>query len=258
MGQYDLLDPENAPARFETLKSPRKRGSKGDGVPWGVRDVFLMILLAVIGFLAAILGLTVAVRLVLDIFPDLKSLPTLVVNSLFLVFQDGVILTISLVFLHLRGYRFNLATLGFRRTGLLMAILLVFTVLALSEVGSAIYQSFVTPQPQPVLKEIQPGLPALALAIIQIAIIAPIAEEILFRGIIHQGLEHQLGFIPAGIISAAIFGAAHLQPDIFVPIFILGFGFAFLMHYTRSLWPSIAGHMLFNLLSVIAVYSSLR
>ena len=258
MGQYDLLDPENAPARFETLKSPQRGGSKGGSVPWGALDVFLLILLAIAGFLIAVLGLLAAIRLVLDIFPDLKSLPTLVVDSLFLVFQDGVILTIALVFLHLRGYSFNLATLGFRRTGLLMAILLVFTVLVLSEVGSAIYQSIVTPQPQPVLQEIQPGLPALMLAIVQIAIIAPIAEETLFRGIIHQGLEHQLGFIPAGIVSAAIFAAAHLQLDIFVPIFILGFGFAFLMHYTRSLWPSIAGHMLFNLVSVIAVYSTLK
>lgn len=258
MGQYDLLNPEHAPARFERPRSPRRRRGAEGGVPWGILDVFLLILAASVGFLIALGVLRVGVSLLLDAYPSLRGLPALVVNSLFLVFQDGVILAIALMFLHVRGYRFNLHTLGFRRTHLLKAMLLVMAVLVLSEVGNIIYQSFITPKPQPVLQEIQPGLPALALAIIQIVIIAPIAEETIFRGIIHQGLARQLSFLPAGILSAAIFAAAHLQRDIFVPIFILGFGFAFLMQYTRSLWPSIAGHMIFNLVSVIAVYSSLK
>ena len=258
MGQYDLLNPENAPARFERLGDPRQRRDPDARVPWGATDVFLLIVVSIAGFLVAVTALSIALHYLVAAYPGLDNLSILVKDSLFLVFQDGVILAIALTFLHLRGYRYNLATLGFRRTGLLSAALLVFTVLVLSEVGGAIYQSFITPQPQPVLQEIQPGLPELALAIIQIAVIAPLAEETLFRGIVHQGLEHQLGFLPGAIISAAIFALAHLQLDIFVPIFILGFGFAYLIHRTRSLWPSIAGHMLFNLVSVLAVYSTLK
>ena len=42
----------------------------------------------------------------------------------------------------------------------------------------------------------------------------------------------------------------HLQPLAILPIFLLGYFFAFLYQRSRSLWPSILMHMLMNALAL--------
>ncbi len=247
MVQYDLLDQE---AEAQALRQP---GRKPGAVPWSVRDVFAIIALVAAADLV-ILGLFL--RLLSPTSTEIIQDPLL--SLAFLLLQWGVTLGAALGYLRLRRYSFRPATLGFRPTAPVMAALMVLAVLFLAYTGSAVYDQFITPQPQQALQEIQPGIYNLALALLQIVIIAPLAEETFFRGVIHQGLEQGLGFLPGAVLSASIFALAHFQLDIFVPIFLLGFGFAFLVHRTRSLWPSIGGHMLFNLVGVIATYTSLR
>ena len=254
MGQYDLLNPEGA---------DREHGQDGRGngttnhepgvVPWSGVDVLAIIFLV-------IAGIFLSFRLLLSVLAPSESdiIAHPLISLTFLVLQWVVSLGAAFGYLRIRGYRFSLATLGFRHTAPAMAALMVLAVLFLSYMGSAVYDQFITPQPQQALQEIQPGAYSLFMAILQVVIIAPLAEETFFRGIVHQGLEHRLGFLPAAIFSASIFALAHFQLDIFVPIFLLGFGFAYLVHRTHSLWPSISGHMLFNLIGVIATYATLQ
>ncbi len=86
------------------------------------------------------------------------------------------------------------------------------------------------------------------------AVIAPIVEEIFFRGFLFQGFRQKYGWQNAILISSAVFGAAHLDPVSLIPTFILGCVLAYLYHRSNSLWPGIIFHATINTLSLAAVY----
>lgn len=85
---------------------------------------------------------------------------------------------------------------------------------------------------------------------IMICILAPIFEEILFRGIILKGmLNKNINPTYAIIISGFIFGAAHLNPWQFIGAGLLGSIFGFIYYRTKSLVLPIILHALNNILS---------
>lgn len=91
-----------------------------------------------------------------------------------------------------------------------------------------------------------------SLGLLSIALLAPILEELLFRGAI-QGSLQAAGTNPwsAIIISATIFGVVHMNPAQIPFAFLLGLMFGWLYYRTGSLFPGIVGHVLNN--SVAAV-----
>ena len=86
------------------------------------------------------------------------------------------------------------------------------------------------------------------------AVIAPIVEEIFFRGFLFAGLRSHYGWQKAAVISSAIFAVLHLTPTAILPIFILGYIFAYLYHRSDSIWPAILMHVLTNTLALGAAY----
>lgn len=86
------------------------------------------------------------------------------------------------------------------------------------------------------------------------AVIAPIVEELFFRGFLFQGFRQKYGWLPALLLSSAIFGVAHLDPVSLIPTFILGCVLAYVYHRSNSVWPGIIFHATINSLSLIAVY----
>lgn len=88
------------------------------------------------------------------------------------------------------------------------------------------------------------------LAFISVAILAPIVEEIIFRGIIfNEAAKYKDGAFPI-IISALLFGLAHMQPIQIVYAFIVGLIFGFVYSKTHSLPIVMFLHMLNNLLTL--------
>jgi membrane protease YdiL (CAAX protease family) len=81
-------------------------------------------------------------------------------------------------------------------------------------------------------------------------IIAPLAEETLFRGLIFGSARPYFGKWTAAAISAAIFSALHLQVYGFFPRFVLGLVLAHLYENNRSLFPAMAFHSLNNLIAM--------
>lgn len=63
---------------------------------------------------------------------------------------------------------------------------------------------------------------------LSVGVIAPFAEELLFRGVIFAGLAQRLPLYWAAAISGVIFGAAHLDPWSIVPLAVVGTGLALL------------------------------
>lgn len=86
------------------------------------------------------------------------------------------------------------------------------------------------------------------------AVIAPIVEEIFFRGFLFQGFRQKYGWMPALFLSSAIFGAAHLDPVSLIPTFVLGCVLAYVYHRSNSVWPGILFHAAINSFSLCAVY----
>jgi membrane protease YdiL (CAAX protease family) len=79
-----------------------------------------------------------------------------------------------------------------------------------------------------------------------LAVIAPVAEEILFRGVVFSGLRDSWGEGWAILVSSVLFGVIHLQPLVMIPTAILGLLLAKVFSVTRSLWASIALHSAYN------------
>lgn len=88
---------------------------------------------------------------------------------------------------------------------------------------------------------------------------APIAEEILFRGLLQGWLESRLGGLVPGragglaiALSAAAFALAHVGQGLaWLPLFFFGWVAGYLALQTGSLLPGIILHALFNAVSVV-------
>ncbi|HEX7369887.1 MAG TPA: CPBP family intramembrane glutamic endopeptidase [Rhodanobacteraceae bacterium] len=92
------------------------------------------------------------------------------------------------------------------------------------------------------------------LMVVMVVCAAPFVEELVFRGVLLSGLAHKLSISWAMLVSAIIFGCAHL-PDfnVWYPVpalILLGLGMAWVRVRSRSLWPSVTLHATNNLLAV--------
>ena len=119
-------------------------------------------------------------------------------------------------------------------------------------VVSALHDVVVHPKPQDIIGEFPRTTAGIVLFVILAVIVAPLFEEIFFRGFLFRGFSSSWGWVAGACVSAAVFGIAHLQLDVFVPLFALGLALAWVYKRTGSLWTSIAFHALFNGLSVLA------
>jgi len=81
-------------------------------------------------------------------------------------------------------------------------------------------------------------------------IVAPIMEEIIFRGFLVPALKSYFGIRYAIFISAAVFAAVHMDMFAFLQIFILGVLLGYLYEKTQSLAASIVVHILHNSLTL--------
>jgi membrane protease YdiL (CAAX protease family) len=87
--------------------------------------------------------------------------------------------------------------------------------------------------------------------IVAVALIAPIGEEIVFRGFLYGALRNRLGTGAAATIAGLIFGCAHLTTaadswQIVPPIAFFGIAMCLLYERTGSIFPGMGAHMLLN------------
>lgn len=84
-----------------------------------------------------------------------------------------------------------------------------------------------------------------------LVVVAPLIEELLFRGFILRGFLSHYSKRKAVLASAILFGAFHLNPWQFLGATIGGVLLAWLFVRTRSLLPCIFGHALINAVPII-------
>ena len=88
------------------------------------------------------------------------------------------------------------------------------------------------------------------------AVGAPIAEEIFFRGLTQPVLQRYLGGAGGLVVTAALFGLAHVGDnpiEVVLPLALFGAMLGALAWRTGRLGPGIVAHMTFNGITVVAI-----
>lgn len=84
-------------------------------------------------------------------------------------------------------------------------------------------------------------------------VVAPICEEVFFRGYLFGGLLRGINVWLATLISALLFTLVHGDIGSAVPLFIIGLILPILRWRTGSLWPGVALHSVNNLIAALTV-----
>jgi membrane protease YdiL (CAAX protease family) len=117
---------------------------------------------------------------------------------------------------------------------------------------SAVYVALVDPEVDQGITEAlgaDEGTFGLVVAGIMVVAVAPVAEEVFFRGFFYGALRSRFAVLPAALINGVLFGAIHYSPDAVAalpPLAVLGFVFCLIYEKTGSLFPVIALHAVNN------------
>jgi len=133
-----------------------------------------------------------------------------------------------------------------KSVGLIAAVWVGFFVL------SAIWAALLElDQQQDLPKELGADGPLLNVlaVVVLVTVVAPLGEELFFRGFFFGALRNWRGPWLAAIITGLVFGGIHLGSSplgFLVPLMILGAGLCLLYEWSGSLYPPIALHALNN------------
>jgi len=94
----------------------------------------------------------------------------------------------------------------------------------------------------------------IAFLFLSVAIVTPIAEELFFRGYVLDAINRKHGDWTAIIWSAMLFGLVHLDPFTVGQAFMGGIMYGWIRMRTGSLLPSIACHLIWNILALVVTY----
>lgn len=84
------------------------------------------------------------------------------------------------------------------------------------------------------------------------ALVAPLTEELMFRGFLQQAVRNFTGSWHIGIfVAALLFALIHFNWAGFIPRFLLGVLLGYFAYWGKSLWPAIVAHGLFNSFSLV-------
>ena len=88
-------------------------------------------------------------------------------------------------------------------------------------------------------------------SVLMLAVLAPVMEEVLFRGILLEAVREKYSSGRAIVVSALMFGVIHIIPQQVVNAFVIGLILGFIYVRTNSLWPVIIIHALNNAMAYV-------
>lgn len=108
---------------------------------------------------------------------------------------------------------------------------------------------------QALLQDVTASAAVVVLSYVVVVVMAPVIEEVVYRGVLFQAVRRQLGLWPGVVVSAFVFTAVHLelyppggrfQPVALVGLFLLGGWFALQFHRSGTIVVPIVAHATFN------------
>ena len=147
------------------------------------------------------------------------------------------------------GWRSIPAALGFRSASWKIV---VFGTLGALVVSVAVSQLGIEPEGVKEALGVARTPALFVTSLLVMAVLAPLAEELVFRGLLYGWLDGRWGPTVAWAVSSILFAAAHAEPAHVVLVLPLGLWFGFLRWRSGSLWPSLAAHVVNNGMAVVA------
>jgi membrane protease YdiL (CAAX protease family) len=245
--QPSPLSPPGEPAQPPSRRSAS--GGAGGAPPWppwmAPAALFGGLVLATVGSLlvdipALALGANVSAS---HLSPGLTIADTAV--------QDVGFVAVAIFLAQLGGRALDAGMFGLRPTRLWRAAWLAFVTLAGFLLFSLIWTTVFNASKEKLLEQLGANetTALLVLSAALTCVIAPIAEEFLFRGFIFTSLRNWRGDWLAALLTGLLFGGVHAgsAPAVdLVPLAALGFGLCLLYRATGSLYPCIAAHCVNN------------
>lgn len=99
----------------------------------------------------------------------------------------------------------------------------------------------------------------LVLMVLALVVLAPLGEELLFRGLLLRALVRKMRFWPAAMLSSALFAAAHADAYLLWPraLALVATGMVLAWVYRkRGYWASVTAHATVNGIASIALIAS--
>lgn len=97
-----------------------------------------------------------------------------------------------------------------------------------------------------------------AWAIVTVVVMAPLFEEVIFRGVLLESTRAKYGVMAAWLVSSAVFGIVHVHPTVAVNAFAIGLVLGFVYMRTDSLWSTIILHAVNNGIAYLALVTGAR
>lgn len=238
--------------------SPAVPGPAIGSKPWGIPAILLVLALPVL-----LWGSSLVITIIQGAPEDLGA-DEILASFGFTIFLDFVLIGLA-AGLSLWRYKLDWSALGIRPLDrsfwwwpVVAAAAAHIGIIAYSLVLLLIAGEGAVPDQE--LDELFDSRVVLPLAGVATVIMAPLAEEIFFRGFIFAGLIRPFGVYGAMAASGVLFGMFHITSadtvGLILPFAIVGALFAWLYHRTGSLWASIAAHLVFNLVSFVFLAAS--
>ncbi|EIT85752.1 metal-dependent membrane protease, CAAX family protein [Fictibacillus macauensis ZFHKF-1] len=186
------------------------------------------------------------------------SLEDLQGNPLFELLDGVTFLCTILVFKRVRQFVWRSVSFAALKKGKTYFLILLALVLC-QTLQYLIFQvwGIETPQADNDSNILLPKALELIFFIISTCIVAPITEELFFRGILYRFVTDKFHFTLGILVSAAVFGSLHFGYPLAAGL--MGVIFALLYYLTKSLVPGIVVHALWNsyvtVSAIIATYS---
>lgn len=149
-------------------------------------------------------------------------------------------------------YHFNNQKVDIKKAviGILCGGILLFGCLNFTNLINSIFAKFFVEGSKPTIATFE----QLLLSIIFMAGLPAISEELIFRGVIFEGLKSKYSWVASAFISALCFALVHFSIFSFVYQFILGFVLAVIAHYSASIITGMVAHFTNNAVILIFEY----
>ncbi len=230
-------------------------------LPVGADDL-LLILIVTLGSVRLLVWLLVGLAPVPGSVPEPGD--ALLAAMVVMLFQTAVILAM-LQAVVIRKYGLSWADLGLRpverhwyRRAVVVAVLLLPTVALVN--GVLIPELAEEPFRNPQLYAIAPAgfsWSAMVTMLVMAGVVAPFAEELVFRGLLFPWLRARLGVPAAVLLSALVFATLHGAAILIPALTVVGAAFAIIYQRCGSLWPAIVAHSVFNGIMIVLLYAAL-
>ena len=233
------VDPMNDP-RFEAPRAQRFP-------TWGD-------MLAVIGiYLLATVATSIVVAIIAAVSGGAENLAERIssgpMSVLSYALSMGLTIVGALIYKKLRrggGKAFRLSMRGFNPMSILWGFVLIL-------ITGIVIEPLLELFPESFLKIVdQMGMHG-GWSILMLVVLAPVMEEVLFRGILLESVRSKYNSGRAIVVSALMFGVIHFIPQQVVNAFVIGLILGFIYVRTDSLWPVIIIHALNNAMAYVVM-----